>query len=51
MAQHGKVVDVHEQLPAYVLEEDVVRERLVGTGPGLFLLPGLLVDEEDGDDG
>jgi hypothetical protein len=35
-----------EQLPAYVLKEDAVRERLVDTGSGLFLLPGILADEE-----
>jgi hypothetical protein len=30
-----------------VLEEDAVRERLVDAGSGLFLLPGILVEEED----
>jgi hypothetical protein len=35
-----------EQLPAYVLKEDAVQERLVDTGSGLFLLPGILADEE-----
>jgi hypothetical protein len=29
-----------------VLKEDAVRERLVDTGSGLFLLPGILADEE-----
>lgn len=46
-ALHGKVVDVQEQLPVYVLEEDAVRERLVDTGSGLFLLPGVLVEDDD----
>lgn len=46
-ALHGKVVDVQEQLPAYILEEEAVRERLVDTGSGMFLLPGILADEED----
>jgi hypothetical protein len=46
-ALHGKVVNVQEQLPVYVLEEDAVRERLVDTGSGVFLLPGALVEDED----
>jgi hypothetical protein len=29
-----------------VLKEDAVRERLVDTGSGLFLPPGILADEE-----
>lgn len=36
-----------EQLAAYVLEEDAVRQRLVDTGSGLFLVPGALVDDDD----
>jgi hypothetical protein len=47
-ALHGKVVNVQEQLPVYMLEEDAVRERLVDTGSGVFLLPGVLVEDEDG---
>jgi hypothetical protein len=46
-ALHGQVVNVQEQLPVYVLEEDAVRERLVDTGSGLFLLPGALVEDDD----
>jgi hypothetical protein len=45
-ALHGQVVNVQEQLPVYVLEEDAVRERLVDAGSGLFLLPGVLVEDD-----
>jgi hypothetical protein len=41
---HGQVVNVQEQLPVYVLEEDAVRERLIDAGSGLFLLPGILLE-------
>ena len=29
------------------LEEDSVRHRLVDSGPGLFLVPGALVEDDD----
>jgi len=34
-------------MPVYVLEEDAVWEPLVDTGTGLFLLPGVMVDDKE----